>query len=287
MPNARPASASIVLYPSSTPVANGDATYAPCGATSATRADGAASAAATSTPRNTRNPGVSTLPTHVRIFPGLSESASTTAKNASEKSRSHGPCVPLGSDCAMPTVYATVAQRGMANSGPIVRYSTHVNARPKRRPTRELRSRRPFERLAPSAATPSMGSPTPATRNPSSAHQAFLPASWPMWMGNIRLPAPKKSPNSMLETAIPSRTPSLLPSAMKPPQSRGSPLRPLPSRHLSLQPALHADMLQGHMIRLLARGKAATFTQMPGSTPSAGQPSPTPRATARSRRRRA
>ena len=95
--------------------------YAGCGAADWISLTGAASAVSTIAPRNTRNTGVSTLPTHVRIFPGLMEKARTAAKKQSEKSASGSVPASAPSSGATPTVNETVAQRGMAKSGPIVR----------------------------------------------------------------------------------------------------------------------------------------------------------------------
>ena len=74
-----------------------------------------------------RNSGVSTLPTQVRISPGLSERTSTARKNRSEKTTST-PLVyaPSPSMFCMPMVKETAPQRGMAKKGPIVRYSAQV-----------------------------------------------------------------------------------------------------------------------------------------------------------------
>ena len=70
--------------------------------------------------RKMRKTGVSTLPTHVSILPGLSEKASTAAKKQSEKAASGSAPPSAPSSGAAPTVNETVAQRGIAKSGPIV-----------------------------------------------------------------------------------------------------------------------------------------------------------------------
>ena len=88
---------------------------------------GFTSAAITSTARSARKIGVRILPTWVRILPGLSENASTTTKNTSEKIASASDWLePAGIRVATATVKGVVAQRGMAKKGPMVRYSAQV-----------------------------------------------------------------------------------------------------------------------------------------------------------------
>ena len=86
----------------------------------------------------------------------------------------------------------------MAKNGPIVRYSMHVKNMEYGLLTRLPSSNRPPERLIPRAATARSGIPTPVTQKPATAGQTFLPAICPICTGNIRLPAPKNIPNSIL-----------------------------------------------------------------------------------------
>ena len=155
---------------------NGCAAYFPSGTTSATAAVGCSMAETMSTARNSRKHGLSTLPTHTRIFPGLSAKNSTAAKNASESSRRYSFVLPCGSTCSSPTVNDVVAQRGTAKNGPIVRYSRQVKPSEKPRLTFSPISYSPLERLMPSAATPMSGRPTPVIRKPAAACQICRPA---------------------------------------------------------------------------------------------------------------
>ena len=86
---------------------------------------GADSAAAASKARKNRNRGLSSLPIHVMIEAGRREKNSTAAKNSAEKRHSAALlCTPTSG--WMPTLKETVAVRGMANSGPMARYSRLV-----------------------------------------------------------------------------------------------------------------------------------------------------------------
>ena len=67
----------------------GFAAYSPCGATSETCAVGESMETITNTAKNTKKVGFSSLPTHVKIFPGRSENQSAAAKNTKEKINSH------------------------------------------------------------------------------------------------------------------------------------------------------------------------------------------------------
>lgn len=100
------------------------------GAAALTAPRGETSARTTSTARKHRNSGLSTLPIQVSSSPGRSEKNSTAPKNTREKSASARRWSAPGRSCCTPTVQETVAQRGMANSGPMVRYSTQVKNRP-------------------------------------------------------------------------------------------------------------------------------------------------------------
>ena len=75
--------------------------------------------------------GLMILPIQSVILPGRSEKNSTNAKKMAEKIRSAShsfePSVSMG---VTPVVNDTVAQRGMANSGPIVRYRRQVKKMP-------------------------------------------------------------------------------------------------------------------------------------------------------------
>lgn len=84
----------------------------------------------------------------------------------------------------------------------MVRYSAQVKKSPYPFPTLLPSSRRPFSRLTPRAATARSGSPTPVIRNPAAAFHMSAPASCPMDAGNMRFPAPKNMPKSMLATVI-------------------------------------------------------------------------------------
>ncbi len=140
-------------------------------------------------------------PTHVRILLGRSEKNSTSAKKITEKTASSVTAPPVSSG-STPMVKLVAAQRGMAKSGPIVRYSAQVKNTPYPFPTRLLMASRSSERLMPNAATPMSGRPTAVTMKPNAATKEFAPASWPMCTGKIRFPAPKNNPNSMLATAM-------------------------------------------------------------------------------------
>ena len=121
MPNARPAKASMVLYPSRKPPTKADRANAPSGAAASSRPMGLTRAVTTSTARQTRNSGLSTLPTQVRILPGRRENHSTAPKNTSENRASAPWPPPPPSAGATPTSKGTVAHRGMAKKGPMVR----------------------------------------------------------------------------------------------------------------------------------------------------------------------
>ena len=107
-------------------------------------------------------------PTHVRILLGRSEKNSTSAKKITENMASSvtAPPVSIGST---PMVKLVAAQRGIAKSGPIVRYSAQVKNTPYPFPTRLLMASRSSERLMPNAATPIRGRPTAVTMKPSAA----------------------------------------------------------------------------------------------------------------------
>ena len=121
MPNARLASASIVL-----PLQEaGKERLGGIGALrrdTADRGTGIDQGNNDRTPRNARKQGLSILPTHTSILPGLSAKNSAAPKNRKEKSSRYICALPFcGSTCSSPTVNAVVAQRGMAKNGPIVR----------------------------------------------------------------------------------------------------------------------------------------------------------------------
>ena len=108
----------------------GFAAYSPCGATSETCAVGESMETITNTAKNAKKVGFSSLPTHVKIFPGRSENQSAAAKNTKEKINSHVPALLSGRRCSKPTVKEVVAQRGLAKNGPIVKYSRQVKNMP-------------------------------------------------------------------------------------------------------------------------------------------------------------
>lgn len=71
--------------------------------------------------RKQRNSGFRTLPIQVRISPGRKEKNKTAAKKSREKTASTTVWSAVGNKLSMPTVKETVAQRGMAKNGPMVR----------------------------------------------------------------------------------------------------------------------------------------------------------------------
>ena len=137
---------------------------------------GFTSAVTASSARLTRNIGVNIFPTHVSIFPGLRENHSTAAKNTRENIHTSHFAVPSATSGLMPTEKDVDAQRGIANNGPIVRYSAQVNTLPYVFPTLLLISSNPSLRLIPSEATPRSGIPTPVMRKPIIAFHTFAPA---------------------------------------------------------------------------------------------------------------
>ncbi len=95
-----------------------------------------------------------------------------------------------------PTSNATVAVRGIANKGPIVKYSMHVNKIEYTLLTGFAISNKLSLWEMAVAITPNSGSPTPVIKNPIVACNVLLPADCPIWTGNIKLPAPKNNPNN-------------------------------------------------------------------------------------------
>ena len=65
--------------------------------------------------------GLMILPIQTVILPGRSEKNSTNAKKIAEKISSAMDCAPSDTRGERPVVNETVAQRGIAKSGPIVR----------------------------------------------------------------------------------------------------------------------------------------------------------------------
>ena len=110
---------------------NAPVSYAASGSTWETAAPGCISARITSTARNSRKMGLMILPIQTVILPGLSEKNRTNAKKTAEKIRSASgsreASVSIG---VTPVVKDVVAQRGMAKSGPMVRYRRHVKNTP-------------------------------------------------------------------------------------------------------------------------------------------------------------
>ena len=97
------------------------------------------------------------------------------------------------------------AQRGMANSGPMVKYSAQVKNTLYAPPTLPESSISPSLRLMPMATTPKSGRLTAVINKPMVAGKMFFPAYCPTVGGNIRLPAPKNKPNSMTAMEASSR----------------------------------------------------------------------------------
>ena len=141
------------------------------------------------------------LPIQTVILPGRREKNSTKAKNTAEKISRYSHSAPLSPSMgATPVVKDTVAHLGMANSGPMVRYSRQVKKMPYPLLTLPARVCKPSEWVMPMAATPKTGIPTAVMIKPIMAGMAFRPAICPRWTGKIRLPAPKNMPNSVPAT---------------------------------------------------------------------------------------
>ena len=77
-----------------------------------------------------KNNGFNILPIQTSIFPGRSEKNKTTAKKRTENTASAIVWSFSGNICSTPTENATVAQRGIAKKGPIVKYKTLVKQMP-------------------------------------------------------------------------------------------------------------------------------------------------------------
>ncbi len=92
----------------------------------------------------------------------------------------------------------TVAVRGIAKNGPIVKYSTTENTRPNSGCTRFPKSRKPLLPDKPIARIPMNGKPIAVTRKPIKAHQNCVPAICPSSIGKIKFPAPKNIPNNIV-----------------------------------------------------------------------------------------
>ena len=69
-------------------------------------------------------------PIEVRMLAGRSENAATMVKNTNENSASARPLCSAPTSGSTPRVKGTVAQRGIAKNGPMVRYSAQVKHRP-------------------------------------------------------------------------------------------------------------------------------------------------------------
>ena len=111
----------------------------------------------------------------------LRDNISAITKNEREKKkRIRAVLLPSGKRCSIPTVNEVVAQRGIAKNGPIVKYRAEVKKIAKNGLTLLEREYSPSLLLAPSAATPSSGSPTPVITKPITAGRKFRPASCPM-----------------------------------------------------------------------------------------------------------
>ena len=126
MPKARDAKASMVLYPSRKPVKKLCSAYCPEASAWNALPMGFKNAVTMRTAMNKRNTGFRILPTQVRILDGRREKNRTAAKNKKEKAASISFFMVSGTAGATPTWKDTVAVLGMANSGPMVRYSAQV-----------------------------------------------------------------------------------------------------------------------------------------------------------------
>ena len=161
-------------------------------------------------PKNARNIGLIILPIHVVMPLGRRVKNMTKAKNINVNTSCH--IHPLFSPTkgAMPVVYESDPHLGIANSGPMVRYSAAVNNLPYFAPTLLDSCSKLSLLVLPIAATAKIGMVTAVMQKPKIAGQALLPAICPRWTGNIRLPAPKNMPNSVLATTMVSFMLSLL-----------------------------------------------------------------------------
>ena len=141
------------------------------------RSVGCSRAVTTRMASTSRNSGVSSFPTHVKILPGRREKNSTAAKNTQENAASSTVALTSSpSSGSMPTVKDVEAQRGMAKKGPMVRYRAQVKKMLYRGLTRPAISCRPLLRLMPCAATPRRGMPTPVISRPTMAGHTLRPA---------------------------------------------------------------------------------------------------------------
>ena len=102
------------------PVVAGCSTYASCAACKAPLGKSAAAPTRIAIQNSSR--GVSTLPIRLTSFPGDSASQQLSAKKNSEKSASGNVCeAPGAMNGTTPISNDTVAVRGMAKSGPMVK----------------------------------------------------------------------------------------------------------------------------------------------------------------------
>ena len=100
---------------------NAPVSYEAAGATSLIEPIGEMRAATIKIARQQRNTGLRNLPIHVMIFPGLSEKVSTTAKKSSENTARQTFSLASPRRGITAILKGTVAQRGLAKKGPIVR----------------------------------------------------------------------------------------------------------------------------------------------------------------------
>ncbi len=104
----------------------------------------------------------------------------------------------------MPISNDTTAVRGVANSGPMARYTAIANSVPANRPRGAVRRSIPPPTRA-SATTVSSGRPTPVSRKPAAACQICSPAASPALGGKMMLPAPRNSAKVMKPRATRSK----------------------------------------------------------------------------------
>ena len=115
----------------------------------------------------------------------------------------------LPTNGASPISNETVAVRGVAKKGPMVRYTAMARTRPAMRPMGLVKVSRPPPTRA-SATTPSSGRPTPVSKKPAEAPSRFSPAAMPTMGGKMMLPAPRKRAKVMKPRARMSRVLSVV-----------------------------------------------------------------------------
>ncbi|MNF96594.1 hypothetical protein D3C84_793890 [compost metagenome] len=134
------------------------------------------------------------MPTRSSRRPGLRARNSAAAKYTSVYSASGRGWLPAKG--ATPISNDTTAVRGVANSGPMDRYTATANSNPARRPSGAVSCAMPPPTRA-SATTVSSGRPTPVIRKPSAALHTASPAARPALGGKMMLPAPRNNAKVM------------------------------------------------------------------------------------------